>query len=141
MDRAYRIALLARRYRALAERPHAIYGTPRRRARRGASTGRSRSGECGRRWPGELSIQFDRLLALDPYLAAHLDRRFAQPTFLSGEHVSDTGADDVAVGTALPQMPLFLRPDRYVNVPLEATYQEAYRGLPGFWREVLERQP
>jgi hypothetical protein len=24
-------------------------------------------------------------------------------------------------------MPLFLRPDRYINVPLESTYQEAYR--------------
>jgi hypothetical protein len=44
-----------------------------------------------------------------------------------------------AVGAVLPEMPLFLRPDRYVNVPLEATYQEAYRGLPAFWRNVLER--
>jgi hypothetical protein len=49
--------------------------------------------------------------------------------------------EHLAVGAALPDMPLFLRPDRYVNVPLEATYQEAYRGLPAFWREVLERQP
>lgn len=43
-----------------------------------------------------------------------------------------------AVGTALSDMPLFLRPDRYINVPLEATYQEAYRGVPSFWRNVLE---
>lgn len=35
-------------------------------------------------------------------------------------------------------MPLFLCPDRSVNVPLEATYQAAYRGVPAFWREVLE---
>jgi hypothetical protein len=46
--------------------------------------------------------------------------------------------EHVAVGTALPEMPLFLRPDRYVNVPLEPTCQAAYRGLPAFWREVLE---
>ena len=46
--------------------------------------------------------------------------------------------EHVAVGAALPEMPLFLRPDRYVNVPLEPTYQAAYRGLPAFWREVLE---
>ena len=46
--------------------------------------------------------------------------------------------EHLAVGTALPEMPLFLRPDRYVNVPLESTYQAAYRGLPAFWREVLE---
>jgi len=47
--------------------------------------------------------------------------------------------EHIAVGAALPEMPLFLRPDRYVNVPLEPTYQAAYRGLPAFWREVLER--
>jgi hypothetical protein len=35
-------------------------------------------------------------------------------------------------------MALFLRPDRYVDVPLEATYQEAYTGMPSFWRDVLE---
>jgi len=46
--------------------------------------------------------------------------------------------EHVAVGAALPEMPLFLRPDRYVNVPLEPTYQAAYRGLPAFWREILE---
>jgi uncharacterized protein DUF4058 len=46
------------------------------------------------------------------------------------------------VGLALPEMPLFLRSDRYINVPLEATYQAAYDGLPEFWRGVLEgREP
>jgi hypothetical protein len=33
-------------------------------------------------------------------------------------------------------MPLFLRPDRYINVPLEETYQAADRGLPAFWRSM-----
>jgi hypothetical protein len=47
--------------------------------------------------------------------------------------------EHMAVGAVLPEMPLFLRPDRYVNVPLEPTYQAAYRGVPAFWREVLER--
>jgi len=47
----------------------------------------------------------------------------------------------LAVGSALAEMPLFLRPDRYVDVPLEATYLAAYRDMPGFWREVLERRP
>lgn len=46
--------------------------------------------------------------------------------------------EHLAVGAALPEMPLFLRPDRYIYVPLESTYQEAYRGVPAFWREVLE---
>jgi hypothetical protein len=43
-----------------------------------------------------------------------------------------------SVAAPLPAMPLFLRPDRYVTVPLEATYLEAYRSLPAFWRNVLE---
>ena len=46
--------------------------------------------------------------------------------------------EHIGIGTALPEMPLFLRQDRYVNVPLESTYRSAYEGMPGFWRNVLE---
>jgi hypothetical protein len=46
--------------------------------------------------------------------------------------------EHVAVGGRLPDMPLFLQSDRYVSVPLEATYQSAYRGVPAIWRGVLE---
>lgn len=46
--------------------------------------------------------------------------------------------EHVAFGAALPEVPLFVRPDRYVDVPLEPTYQGAYRGVPAFWRDVLE---
>jgi hypothetical protein len=46
--------------------------------------------------------------------------------------------EHLAVGVALPEMPLFLRPDRYIAVPLDATYRAAYRGMPEFWRSVLE---
>jgi hypothetical protein len=45
--------------------------------------------------------------------------------------------DLVAVGDALPDMPLFLQPDAYVPVPLEATYLSAWEGLPAYWRDVL----
>jgi len=44
----------------------------------------------------------------------------------------------LVLGATLPEMPVFLNPDRYVNVPLEETYMAAERGLPGFWREVLD---
>lgn len=50
----------------------------------------------------------------------------------------DVYVEHLAVGAALPVMPLFLAPDRYVNVPFEDTYQAAYRGTPKFWRDVLE---
>ena len=42
------------------------------------------------------------------------------------------------MGSPLTDMPLFLNPDRYINVPLESTYQAAYQGMPAFWRDVLE---
>jgi hypothetical protein len=45
----------------------------------------------------------------------------------------------MAVGDEQANMPLFLCQDRYISVPLEATYQAAFRGRPAFWREVLEK--
>jgi hypothetical protein len=46
--------------------------------------------------------------------------------------------EHVSIGASLPEMPVFLRPDRYVNAPLGSTYQTAYQGMPKFWRDVLE---
>lgn len=46
--------------------------------------------------------------------------------------------ETTAVGQVLIDMPLFLEPETYVNVPLEATYEAAYRGVPRRWRAVLE---
>ena len=43
------------------------------------------------------------------------------------------------VGDRLPEMPVFLLPHRFVRLPLEATYEEAFRSLPRKFREVLER--
>ena len=42
------------------------------------------------------------------------------------------------MGDSLKDMPLFLDPEWYILVPLEATYQAAYRGVPRRWRTVLE---
>jgi hypothetical protein len=47
-------------------------------------------------------------------------------------------AEPTAVGRTLIDMPLFLTEQRYVNVPLEATYQESISGMPEPWREKLE---
>jgi hypothetical protein len=44
----------------------------------------------------------------------------------------------LAIGEELPEMPLFLQVDTYVNVPLEPTYATAHRGLPLYLREVLD---
>ncbi len=65
----------------------------------------------------------DRPLTLAAYLAAQLPEAFVE---------------FVAVGDVLPDMPLFLDMHSYVNVPLEATYLMAYRGMPAYWRAVIE---
>ena len=46
--------------------------------------------------------------------------------------------ETLAVGDPLPEMPLFLTPDDYINVPLAETYEQAYRGMPAVLRDVLE---
>jgi hypothetical protein len=77
---------------------------------------------------GEFTDEPDSLppeepLTLAAYSAAPRIRAHVEPT---------------AVGRELIDMPLFLTPEVYVNVPLEATYRAAYRGVARRWREVLE---
>jgi hypothetical protein len=62
-------------------------------------------------------------LTLAAYSAGPRKRAYVEPT---------------AVGREMIDMPLFLEPEIYVNVPLEATYQAAYRGVPRRWQRVLE---
>jgi hypothetical protein len=45
----------------------------------------------------------------------------------------------VAVGDVLPDMPLFLQPGVYVLVPLESTYQNAWREFPAALQPLLDR--
>lgn len=45
--------------------------------------------------------------------------------------------EPVAVGDTLPEMPLFLTPDVYIPIPLEATYLSAWKVFPDPWREVV----
>jgi len=46
-----------------------------------------------------------------------------------------------AVGDPLIDMPIFLSVDRYVPAPLERTYLQAYSGMPGVWKSVLDARP
>jgi hypothetical protein len=46
--------------------------------------------------------------------------------------------ESVAIGDRIPDTPLFLATDLYVEVPLERTYQSAFDAIPDVWREVLE---
>lgn len=58
----------------------------------------------------------------------------------SGGIVKNAYVEPVGVADPLPDMPLFLDPDHYVPVPLEASYGAAWRGVPERWRAVLEPQ-
>ena len=46
--------------------------------------------------------------------------------------------ENLAVGDALIDMPLFLEPDRYVHCPLEATYQTSWNVFPSALKGPLE---
>jgi hypothetical protein len=65
----------------------------------------------------------DRPLTLAAYSAGPPKTAYVQPS---------------AVGEALPDMPLFLRAEGYIHVPLEVTYQTAWQSVPRRWQRVLE---
>jgi hypothetical protein len=68
------------------------------------------------------------------------DRRLTVAAYTAGPSV-EAYVEPVACGAALPDMPLFVAPDVYINVPLEATYQSAWEAVPAFWRDVLTAPP
>ncbi len=69
------------------------------------------------------------------------DERLTLAAYTAGPPV-EAYVEHVRIGSPLPEMPLFLHRERYIPTPLETTYLTAYRGVPAFWREVLEgRQP
>src|SRR5262249_1658463 len=67
------------------------------------------------------------------------DKPLTLAAYVAGK-LPEADLETVARGAPLPDMPLFLQPGRYVYVPLEATYQAAYRGVPAYWRSVVEGQ-
>ncbi len=77
----------------------------------------------GRLMAGDFESPTDRPLTLVSYAVRYTITAFIEP---------------VAIGEKLIDMPLFLTPDVYVPVPLEATYQQAWSGVPLRWRRVLE---
>ncbi|MFO0970069.1 MAG: DUF4058 family protein [Gemmataceae bacterium] len=65
------------------------------------------------------------------------DQSLTLASYAVGKAV-DIYLEHPAIAESLVDMPLFLRPDFFVNVPLEATYQEAFRTMPEIYREILE---
>src|SRR5262249_30031668 len=73
----------------------------------------------------------------DDSYRAPLDKPLTLAAY-SADLIKTAYVEPVAVGDTLPDMPLFLDPESYIPVPLEATYQAAWRGVPQRWRRVLE---
>jgi hypothetical protein len=64
----------------------------------------------------------DRKLTLAAYQAAPIKTAFVEP---------------YCVGKPIPDMPLFLHNDFYINVPLEATYMDTWSVLPQLLRDLV----
>jgi hypothetical protein len=64
----------------------------------------------------------DRQLTLAAYQVAPIKTAYVQP---------------FAVGKPIPDMPLFLHNDLYINVPLEATYMDTWSVLPQILRDLV----
>jgi len=75
---------------------------------------------------GTFQLPPDKPLTLAAYVASEMRTAYVEP---------------VAVGDVLPDMPLFLEPDFYVPVPLEATYRTAFEAVPRRWRDELAPPP
>ena len=61
-------------------------------------------------------------LTLVSYIAPPAPKAFLEP---------------VAVGAVLIDMPVFLTRERYIDLPLEATYLQAWEAVPKFWKAVV----
>lgn len=65
------------------------------------------------------------------------DRPLTAVSYSAGSEVV-AAVQTFAVGEPVPDVPLFLEPELYVTVPLEATYAAAWPDVPKVWRDVLE---
>jgi hypothetical protein len=64
------------------------------------------------------------------------NRKLTVASYIGGL-TQEAFVEPLAVAGALPEMPLFLTPDVYVLVPLEATYLSAWEAVPDVWKNAL----
>jgi hypothetical protein len=74
----------------------------------------------------QFELPADKPLTLASYAAGTVNSAYVEP---------------VAGGHPLPDMPLFLLPDRYVLVPLESTYMETWEKCPEQFRQAVAGKP
>lgn len=91
----------------------------------------------GRRDPQGIHGAIWEEIADDSYRAPP-DKRLTLAAYDAGPPKT-AYVEPVAIGDALPDMPLFLEPGAHVPIPLEATYQAAWKRVPQRWQRVLEQ--
>jgi hypothetical protein len=69
------------------------------------------------------------LLLIDPFTFVSYEAGMSVRAFVR----------QLAAGDPLPDMPLFLKPNACVTLPLESTYLTAFAAQPSRWRQVLEK--
>lgn len=90
----------------------------------------------GRRDPNGIHGEIWEEIAGEEY-AAPTDKPLTLAAYESGLSVR-AYVIHLQVGDALPDMPVFLEPEKAVIVPLETTYQAAFAAVPRRWQRVLE---
>jgi Protein of unknown function (DUF4058) len=61
-------------------------------------------------------------------------------SYSAGSFTATAYVEHLAVGDSLKDMPLFLTSERYVNLPLNSTYEMTFNKMPDFWCNVLKGQ-
>lgn len=67
------------------------------------------------------------------------DEPLSLVTYKAGPEI-EAHIEHLAAGGHLIDLPVILREGRYILLPLEATYQAAYRGVPQRYRQLLEAE-
>jgi hypothetical protein len=67
------------------------------------------------------------------------DTRLTMASYAAGT-VQQAFIEPAAVHGRLPEMPVFIGPERYVPLDLEPTYEAAFAAVPERWRAVLRAE-
>lgn len=93
----------------------------------------------GKRDPQGIHAAIWSMVADDPFVPPP-DRPLTLAAYGCG-FTTEAYVETIAVGEAVPDMPLFLAPEDHILVPLEATYQAAWDTVPARWQRVIAAQP
>ena len=77
-------------------------------------------------------------LANEPFDRRPADKPLTVASYDAGGDLT-AYVDSIAVGDVLPDAPLFLAPGRYVNIPLEQTYERSWSLGPKSIRDLFEK--